>query len=61
MVHHDEGDGQAALVTAAAVPETSPMYARARFGVALSLLQLKRLDDAFATLRTLAIARRRRR
>ena len=43
-----------ALVTAAAVPETSPMYARARFSVALSLLQLKRLDDAFATLRTLA-------
>ena len=30
------------------------MYARARFSVALSLVQLKRLDDAFATLRTLA-------
>ena len=30
------------------------MYARARFSVALSLIQLKRLDDAFATLRTLA-------
>ena len=53
-VHHDEGNGQVALVTAAAVPETSPMYARARFSVALSLVQLKRLDDAFATLRTLA-------
>jgi Tfp pilus assembly protein PilF len=53
-VHHDEGNGQVALVTAAAVPETSPMYARARFSVALSLIQLKRLDDAFATLRTLA-------
>jgi Tfp pilus assembly protein PilF len=53
-VHHDEGNGQLALVTAAAVPETSPMYARARFSVALSLVQLKRLDDAFATLRTLA-------
>jgi Tfp pilus assembly protein PilF len=53
-VHHDEGNGQLALVAAAAVPETSPMYARARFSVALSLLQLKRLDDAFATLRTLA-------
>ena len=53
-VHHDEGNGQVALVTAAAVPETSPMYARARFSAALSLLQLKRLDDAFATFRTLA-------
>ena len=54
QVHHDEGNGQLALVTAAAVPETSPLYARARFSVALSLLHLKRLDDAFATLRTLA-------
>ena len=41
-------------LTAAAVPESSPMYARARFSAALSLLQLKRLDDAFATFRTLA-------
>ena len=53
-VHHDHGNGQIALVTAAAVPETSPMYSRARFSVALSLIQLKRLEDAFATLRTLA-------
>ena len=52
-VHHDEGNGQAALVTAAAVPEASPVYARARFAIASSLIQLKRLDDAFATLRTL--------
>jgi tetratricopeptide (TPR) repeat protein len=54
QVHQDDGNGQLALVTAAAVPETSPMYARARFSAALSLLHLKRLDDAFATLRTLA-------
>ena len=54
QVHHDEGNGQVALLTAAAVPETSPLYARARFSAALSLLQLKRLDDAFATFRTLA-------
>jgi tetratricopeptide (TPR) repeat protein len=53
-VHYDEGNGQVALVTAAAVSESSPMYARARFSAALSLLQLKRLDDAFATFRTLA-------
>jgi Flp pilus assembly protein TadD len=53
-VHYEESNGQAALVTAAAVPETSPLYARARFCVALSLIQLSRLDDAFATLRTLS-------
>jgi tetratricopeptide (TPR) repeat protein len=53
-VHYEEGNGQVALVAAAAVPESSPMYARARFSAALSLLQLQRLDDAFATFRTLA-------
>lgn len=53
-VNQDNGNAQAALLAAAAVPETSPLYARARFDVALSLLQLKRLDDAFATLKTLA-------
>ena len=53
-VHQDEGNGQLALVSAAAVTETSPMYTQARFSVALSLIQLKRLDDAFATLRVLA-------
>ena len=53
-VHHEDANGQVALVAAAAVPETSPMYSRARFSVALSLIQLNRLDDAFATLRTLA-------
>ncbi len=54
QVHYDEGNAQQALVTAAAVAESSPVYARARFNVALSLMQLKRLDDAFATLRTMA-------
>jgi tetratricopeptide (TPR) repeat protein len=53
-VNQDNGNAQAALAAAAAVPETSPLYARARFDVALSLIQLKRLDDAFATLKTLA-------
>lgn len=53
-VHHDAGNGQLALVTAAAVPATSTMYARARFSVALSLIQLNRLDDAFATLRAMS-------
>lgn len=52
-VYQDAGNPQAALVAAAAVPETSPLYARARFNIALSLIQQKRLDDAFATLKTL--------
>ena len=52
-VHQDAGNPQAALVAAAAVPDTSPVYARARFAVALSLIQQRRLDDAFATLKTL--------
>jgi len=54
QVHYDEENAQQALVTAAAVAESSPVYTRARFNVALSLIQLKRLDDAFATLRTMA-------
>ena len=54
QVHYDEENAQQALVTAAAVAESSPVYARARFNVALTLIQLKRLDDAFATLRTMA-------
>ena len=53
-VDEDSGNPQAALLAAAAVRESSPAYARARFDVALSLIQLKRLDDAFATLKTLA-------
>jgi Flp pilus assembly protein TadD len=53
-VQHEDANGQAALVAATAVPESSPYYARARFSVALSLIQLNRLEDAFATLRTLA-------
>jgi tetratricopeptide (TPR) repeat protein len=52
--NEESGNAQAALLAAAAVPETSPLYARARFSGALSLIQLKRLDDAFATLKTLA-------
>ena len=53
-VNEDGGNAQAALLEAAAVPDTSPFHARARFDVALSLIQLKRMDDAFATLKTLA-------
>jgi Tfp pilus assembly protein PilF len=53
-VQQDDANWQVALVAAAAVPETSPLYARARFSVAHSLIRLNRLNDAFATLRTLA-------
>ena len=53
-VNEDNGNAQGALLAAAAVPETSPLYPRARFSAALSLIQLNRLDDAFATLKTLA-------
>jgi tetratricopeptide (TPR) repeat protein len=53
-VYQDQGNVQAALATAAAVPEASPLYPDARFNVALSLLQLKRFDDAFATLKVLS-------
>ena len=53
-VNEDAGNAQVALLAAVAVPEASPLYARARFDVALSLIQLKRLDAAFATLKTLA-------
>jgi len=52
-VHQDAGNPQAALVAAAAVPERSPFYSRARFAIALSLIQQGRLDDAFATLKAL--------
>jgi tetratricopeptide (TPR) repeat protein len=52
--NEESGNAQAALLASAAVPEASPLYARARFSGALSLIQMKRLDDAFATLTALA-------
>ena len=52
-VHHDEGKSEAAVAIASAVPATSPDYAQARFSLALSLIQLQRLDDAFVAFRTL--------
>ena len=53
-VQQDAGNPQAALVAASAVPENSSFYTRARFSIALSLIHLKRLDDAFATLKTMS-------
>lgn len=52
-VHHDDGASEAALTAAKAVSEASPLYPRARFAAALSLIQLQRLEEAFAILRTL--------
>lgn len=53
-VHQDHGNPQAALLAAASVQEPSHLYPQARFSVALSLIQLNRLDEAFATLKTLS-------
>ena len=53
-VHQGAGNASAALAMAVAVPQSSPLYGQARFAVALSLIELKRLDDAFATLKVLA-------
>jgi tetratricopeptide (TPR) repeat protein len=52
--YQDDGNPGRALVEATAVPASSPAYARARFSAALSLIQLKRLEDAFSTLKALA-------
>jgi tetratricopeptide (TPR) repeat protein len=47
-----------ALATAGAVPQDSPEIRRARFGVALSLIELKRFEGAFKELSALHTARR---
>jgi tetratricopeptide (TPR) repeat protein len=52
-VNEDKGNSQAALIAATAVPEGSPLYSRARFSAALSLVHLRRLDEAFATFKTM--------
>jgi tetratricopeptide (TPR) repeat protein len=52
--YQDDGNPGRALVEATAVLASSPVYARARFSAALSLIQLKRLEDAFSTLKALA-------
>jgi tetratricopeptide (TPR) repeat protein len=52
--YQDDGNPGRALIEATAVPAGSPFYARARFSAALSLIQLKRLEDAFSTLKALA-------
>src|SRR5262245_30116198 len=46
-VRNDQGDHQSALETARAVPPGSPLSRRARFSGGVSLLELKRYDEAF--------------
>lgn len=53
-VYDAQGDSEAALEAAAAIPPTSDAFRRARFLVGLSQLNLQRNDDAFATFKALA-------
>jgi predicted Zn-dependent protease len=46
-VRRDQGDHAAALAAARGVTDASPLYRRARFAAAVSLLELKRYDEAF--------------
>jgi len=46
-VRRDQGDHAAALAAARAVPPDSPFARRAKFFAAVSLLELKRYDEAF--------------
>ncbi len=55
-VYAEQGDHAQALAAVVAVPDGSPWAHRARFLAGLSQLHLKKLDDAFATFKTLADA-----
>ncbi|MEO7271694.1 MAG: tetratricopeptide repeat protein [Vicinamibacterales bacterium] len=48
-VRTDQEDHAAALTAIRGIPATSPLYARARFFAATSMLNLQRYDDAFET------------
>ena len=52
--YREAGDSERALAAAMAVPKDSPWYRQARFNAALSQIQMKRYDAAFATLKALA-------
>jgi tetratricopeptide (TPR) repeat protein len=56
-LYDDQGDHAKALAAVSAVPDTSPLVRRARFRTALSQMNLKRYDEAFATLKALNDAR----
>jgi Flp pilus assembly protein TadD len=53
-VYSDQGDHVRALGEAQAVPPTAPFGRRARFAAGRSLLELGRLDEAYATFKALA-------
>ena len=55
-VHTDRGDYEGALAAVGAVPSTSAFARRAKYLAGLSLLDLKRYDDAFVTFKALADA-----
>jgi tetratricopeptide (TPR) repeat protein len=52
--YREGGESERALAAVMAVPKGSPWYRQARFSAALTQIQLKRYDAAFATLRALA-------
>lgn len=52
-VRHEQGDHEAALTIARSVSAESPLAARARFCAGVSLMELKRHDEAFRTLKAL--------
>ncbi len=52
-VYTEQGDHTKALAMVQAVPSTSRLNRLARFRAALSLIELKRVDDAFTTLKAL--------
>ena len=57
-VYFDQGLHEKALSVASAVPASSPQYRRARFSLALTLIELKRLDGAYKELTSLYAQRR---
>jgi Tfp pilus assembly protein PilF len=52
-VRHEQGDHAAALIAARSVPAASPLFPRARFRAGVSLIELKRYDDAYGVFKEL--------
>jgi tetratricopeptide (TPR) repeat protein len=55
-VYTDQGDSGEALAAVRTIPASSPLSRRAKYLAGLSLLSLKRYDDAFAAFKALADA-----
>ena len=53
-VRHEQGDHAAARAGARSVPAESPFSARARYRAGVSLIELKRYDEAFESFKALA-------